>query len=177
MSLVAYASSDEGESSGADESPEALSEPQIKNKKTIDTHENDQDKSSEKRVPENDRSGVEAEYSFPIEDDEYDILPNNTRGLTLPPPKHGTETKPSTSVDQGGPGPSSILSGEKRIRSVSDSHYYRPQGKVMFSQASVILFTIGLMATWSLLILVGYSVTAHPFYGAVGTHPTGMLSC
>ena len=23
----------------------------------------------------------------------------------------------------------------------------------------------------------GYSVTAHPCYSAVGTHPTGMLSC
>ena len=23
----------------------------------------------------------------------------------------------------------------------------------------------------------GFSVTAHPCYGAVGTHPTGMLSC
>ena len=23
----------------------------------------------------------------------------------------------------------------------------------------------------------GYSFTAHPCYGAVGTHPTGMLSC
>ena len=45
---------------------------------------------------------------------------------------------------------------------------YQPQGKVMFSQASVILSTIGLMDTRSLLILVGYSV---------GTHPTGMLSC
>ena len=30
---------------------------------------------------------------------------------------------------------------------------YRPQGKVMFSEACVILFTIGLMATLSLLIL------------------------
>ena len=53
-------------------------------------------------------------------------------------------------------------------------YFYRPQGKVLFSQASVILSTIGLMPTWSLLILVGYSVTC---YGAVGTHPTGMLSC
>ena len=44
----------------------------------------------------------------------------------------------------------------------------------MFSQASVILSTIGLMLTGSLLILVGYSVTCH---GAVGMHPTGMLSC
>ena len=35
---------------------------------------------------------------------------------------------------------------------------YRPQGKVMFSQASVILSTIGLMPTLSLPILVGYSV-------------------
>ena len=35
----------------------------------------------------------------------------------------------------------------------------------MFSHASVILFTICLMDTWSLLILVGYSVT--PCYGVV----------
>ena len=40
---------------------------------------------------------------------------------------------------------------------------YGPQGKVMFSQAS----TIGLMAT----------LTAHPCYSAVVTHPTEMLSC
>ena len=51
---------------------------------------------------------------------------------------------------------------------------YRPQGKVMFSQTSVSLSTIGLMPTQSLLILVGYSVTC---YGAVGTHPTRMLTC
>ena len=50
------------------------------------------------------------------------------------------------------------------------SHFYRPKGKVMFSLASVILFTIGLVGTGSLLILVGS-------YGAVGTHPTEMLSC
>ena len=176
MSLVAYASSDEGESSEADETPEAPSDPQITTEKTIDTHENDQDKSSEKRVPENDSSSVAAEYSFPIEDDEYDILTSNTRGLTLPPPKHGTETNPSTSVDQEGPGPS-ILSGKKMIQSVSDNHYCRPQGKIMFSRASLTLFTIGFMATWSLLILVGYSVTARPCYGTVGTEHTGMLSC
>ena len=34
-----------------------------------------------------------------------------------------------------------------------------------------------LLATRSLLVLVGYLVTAHPCYGPVGTHPTGMLSC
>ena len=39
--------------------------------------------------------------------------------------------------------------------------FYRPQGKVMFSQASVILSTIGLMPTRSLLILVGYSVNCY----------------
>ena len=53
-----------------------------------------------------------------------------------------------------------------------------PRGATTYylvSHASVILFTIGLMDTWSLLILVGYSVT--PRYGAVGTHPTGMLFC
>ena len=33
-------------------------------------------------------------------------------------------------------------------------YVYRPQGKVMFSQVSVILSTIGVMATGSLLILV-----------------------
>ena len=38
----------------------------------------------------------------------------------------------------------------------------------MFSEACVILFTINLITT---------SVTAHLCYGAVGTHPTGMLSC
>ena len=50
----------------------------------------------------------------------------------------------------------------------------------MFSQACIILSTIGPHAysvtahpCW-LLILVGYSVTC---YGAVGTHPTGMLTC
>ena len=37
--------------------------------------------------------------------------------------------------------------------------HYRPQGKIMFSQASVILSTISLMTTRPLLILVGYSVT------------------
>ena len=36
----------------------------------------------------------------------------------------------------------------------------------MFSEACVILFTIGLMAT---------RVTAHPSYSAVGMHPTGMF--
>ena len=45
----------------------------------------------------------------------------------------------------------------------------------MFSHVSVILFTIGLMDNQPLLILVGYSVT--PCYSAIGTHPTGMLSC
>ena len=52
--------------------------------------------------------------------------------------------------------------------------YYQSQGKLMFSQASVILSTIGLVPTWPLLILFGYLVTC---YGAVGTCPNGMLSC
>ena len=55
------------------------------------------------------------------------------------------------------------------------SHLYQPQGKVMFSHASVILFTIGLRDTWLLLILVDYLVT--PCHGAVSTHPTRMHSC
>ena len=47
--------------------------------------------------------------------------------------------------------------------SLNQMYLYRPQGKTMFSHASVILFTIGLMDTWSLLFLIGYSVTAHPY--------------
>ena len=46
---------------------------------------------------------------------------------------------------------------------------YRPQGKVMFSQASVSHSVHNRPH--------GYSFTAHPCYGAVDTHPTGMLSC
>ena len=56
----------------------------------------------------------------------------------------------------------------------ASTHFYRPQGKVMFSHAFVILSTSGHMPTQSLLILVGHSVTC---YGVVGMHPTGMLSC
>ena len=55
--------------------------------------------------------------------------------------------------------------------------FTRPQVKVMFSQASVTLFTISLTAARSLLILVAYLVSAHLCYLAVNTHPTGMLSC
>ena len=55
-----------------------------------------------------------------------------------------------------------------------EGNIYWPQGKVKFSQASVILSTISLMPTRSLLILVGYSVTC---YSVVSTHHTGMLSC
>ena len=44
--------------------------------------------------------------------------------------------------------------GLQPIFGVTRLVYYRPQGKVMFSQASVILSTIGLMDTRSLLILV-----------------------
>ena len=47
--------------------------------------------------------------------------------------------------------------------------YYRPQpqGKVMFSEASVSQF----VHNWP----HGYSVTAHPCYGVFSTHPAGML--
>ena len=48
-------------------------------------------------------------------------------------------------------------------------HFYRPQGKVMFSGAS----TSHSVHNWP----HGYSVTVHPCYVAFGTHPTGMLSC
>ena len=47
--------------------------------------------------------------------------------------------------------------------------YYRPQGKLIFSQMS---------ASHSVHNRPhGYLVTAHPCYGAVCTHATGMLSC
>ena len=52
---------------------------------------------------------------------------------------------------------------------VSGSTYYRPQGKVMFSQACISHSVHNRPH--------GYSVTAHPCYGAVVTHPSGMLSC
>ena len=44
------------------------------------------------------------------------------------------------------------------------TYYYRPQGQVMFSQASVSHSVHNRPH--------GYSVTAHPCYGAVSTHPT-----
>ena len=44
-------------------------------------------------------------------------------------------------------------------------HFYRPQGKVVFSQVSVYNRPHG------------YWFTARPCYSAVGTHPTGMRSC
>ena len=47
--------------------------------------------------------------------------------------------------------------------------HYRPQGKVMFSHASVSHSVHNQPH--------GYSVIAHPSYGAVDMHPTGMLSC
>ena len=50
----------------------------------------------------------------------------------------------------------------------NDVYYYRPQGKVMFSQASV-SHSVHYQPH-------GYSVIAHPCYGAIGTHPTGILS-
>ena len=43
-------------------------------------------------------------------------------------------------------------------------HFYLLQGKLMFSEAVHNRPH-------------GYSVTAHPCYGALGTHPTGMISC
>ena len=40
------------------------------------------------------------------------------------------------------------------VQSDEQINYYRPQGKVMLSQASVILSTIGLIATGSLFDLL-----------------------
>ena len=75
---------------------------------------------------------------------------------------------------RGGEHPAPLSCRIGHIMMASFVQFYRPQGKVMFSHTSVILFTIDLMDTQSLLILVSYSVT--PCYGAVSTHPTGMLS-
>ena len=47
--------------------------------------------------------------------------------------------------------------------------FYRPQGKVIFSQVSVSHSVHNQPH--------GYSVTAHPCYDVVDTRPTGMLSC
>ena len=51
-----------------------------------------------------------------------------------------------------------------RDRELDSKDFYRLQGKVMLSQASVCPQS----ASWLL---------AHPCYGTVGTHATGMLSC
>ena len=48
-------------------------------------------------------------------------------------------------------------------------NYYQPQGKIMLSEAYVSHSVHNRPYV--------YSVTAHPCYGVVGTHPTGMLSC
>ena len=98
MSLVAYASSDEGENSDGDEVQEKLSGAQTKTDNvTNGDHQ-----------PASTIDTAEDVDSFPIEDDEYDILPNQGSGLTLPPPKHSAAV-PSTSTAQDEP--SSILSG------------------------------------------------------------------
>ena len=54
-------------------------------------------------------------------------------------------------------------------RSSTSLTFYRPQEKVMFSQTSVCHSIYNRPHD--------YSVTAHPCYGAVSMHPTGMLSC
>ena len=61
-----------------------------------------------------------------------------------------------------------ILTQTSALQMMRLCSYYRPQGKVMFSQASVIP---------SHNRPHGYSFTAHPCYGAGGMHPTGMHSC
>ena len=55
------------------------------------------------------------------------------------------------------------------VKWLTDWHLYRPQGKVMFSETSVSHSVHNRSH--------GYSVTAQTCYSAVGTHPTGMLSC
>ena len=47
--------------------------------------------------------------------------------------------------------------------------YDRPQGKVMFLEASVTHYVHNRSH--------GYLVTAHPCYNTDGIHPTGMFSC
>ena len=51
----------------------------------------------------------------------------------------------------------------------SSADFYRPQGKVILSEACVSHF----VHNWP----HGYWFTAHPCYGTVNTHPSGMLYC
>ena len=55
------------------------------------------------------------------------------------------------------------------LQAMMYSNFYRPQGKVTFSQTSVSHF----VHNWP----YGYLATARSCYGAISTHPTGMLSC
>ena len=102
MSLVAYYSSDEGENSDADDAPEKVAETQMAGHKAKDSVVIHQKATSED-------DAVENVDPIPIEDDEYDVLPNQSSGLTLPPPKHSSVATSSTFRNQDEP--SSILSG------------------------------------------------------------------
>ena len=54
-----------------------------------------------------------------------------------------------------------------KVSDVSSVFYYRPQRKVIFSEACVSHCVHNRPH--------GYLFIAHPCYGAVGTHPTGMF--
>ena len=107
MSLVAYASSDDEGSSDVEETPEVTTETERLNKsneESVDKHVK-----GIKSHPES--SNFESGDSFPIEDDEYDILPNQTVGLTLPPPKNAAETANQSFSSKEAHQTTSVLSG------------------------------------------------------------------
>ncbi len=83
MALVAYGSSDEELSDS--EEPVKTAKSSQSEAATVNTNV---DPDSESQP---DRSG-----DIPIEDDEYDITPDQSVGLSLPPPKYtATETSPA----------------------------------------------------------------------------------
>ena len=111
MSLVAYASSDEGEISDAEETTEI---PIDKKKQQNNFNKSKSDKHNEEvkdrfRSTASNNSGTQD--SSPIEDDEYDILPNQAAGLLLPPPKNVTQTANQSILPTEDRQTTSVLSG------------------------------------------------------------------
>ena len=77
-----------------------------------------------KSHPETESNNFKSGDSFPIEDDEYDILPNQTVGLTLPPPKNAAETA-NQSFSSKEAHQTSILSGTSTQVTSQNSHALR----------------------------------------------------
>ena len=107
MSLVAYASSDEGERSDAEETTEIPTE---KRKQQNNFNKTKSDEHNEE-VKDTASNNLGIQDSFPIEADEYDILPNQAAGLSLPPPKNVTQTANQYFLPTEDLQTSSVLSG------------------------------------------------------------------